>query len=85
MKIGGIVLVWVGIIALLKNMGFIEMIDWNVIWPVLLIITGSVLKHGCRGKCWGKGCGMCGGGKCEGGMMKGMGAAHTCEGPNCKH
>ena len=75
---------WVGFIALLKNTGLITTISWGIVWPVVLIIAGSMLKHGCRGKCWGKGCGMCGGNKCEGGKC-GAGNGHTCEGPNCKH
>lgn len=85
MKIGGLVVMWVGVVYLLKNMGFIEMVNWAIVWPVILIILGSAMKHGCRGMCFGKGCGWCKGGmseqKCEGGMC-GMG---KCEGGECKH
>ena len=85
MKIAGIVLVWVGVMALLKNLEIITVINWNVIWPFLLIIVGSSLKH-CRSMmhgamCKGGNCGMCAGGK------RGMGgnSEHKCEGPECKH
>jgi hypothetical protein len=76
MKIGGMVLMWVGIVALLKNMGFIEVVDWNIIWPVALIILGMLLKHHKR-------CGSCGSAVCMGGKCGGNG--HVCEGPNRKH
>jgi len=37
MKIVGIVLVWVGVVALLKSLGIIRIVDWSIIWPVLFI------------------------------------------------
>lgn len=45
MKIAGIVLVWVGVVALLKSLGIIRIVDWSIIWPVALIIVGLSLKH----------------------------------------
>ena len=71
-------MVWVGVIALLKNIGIIQVVDWRIIWPVLVIIAGFSLKH-CKSMMYG---GMCKGGKCE---MCGNGGEHKCEGPNCKH
>lgn len=69
---------WVGIVYLLRNIGIIQIVDWNIIWPVLVIIAGSSLKHckpwmmhGMGGKCGMGGCGKCGG------------DGHKCEGPDC--
>lgn len=72
---------WVGIVFFLKNTGYIETIDWTVCWPVALIIIGVMMKRGCRGMCFGKGCGMCKGDKCEGGKCEGG----KCEGGKCSH
>ncbi len=68
---------WVGIISLLRNMGFIEVIDWSIVWPVLLIVLGMILKKYKR-------CTSCNSGMCIGGMC-GKADSHVCEGPNCKH
>ena len=79
MKIVGIVLVWVGVLFFLKNNTYIDAINWNTVWPVLLIIVGSSLKYFKHGMACGMGgkCGTCAGGKC--------GGEGVCEGPNCKH
>ena len=73
MRIAGIALIWVGVIMLLRNMGIIQVVDWNIIWPVLLIIAGGSLKHFKHGmKCgMGGSCGTCGTND------------HKCEGENC--
>jgi len=81
MKIVGIILIWCGVVFFLKNNGYIDAVTWTTVWPVLLIIIGSSLKH-CRSMmhgmmCKGGNCGMCAGGKC--------GGEGKCEGPNCKH
>ncbi len=81
MKIVGIILIWCGVVFFLKNNGYIDAVTWNTVWPVILIIIGSSLKH-CRSMmhgmtCKGGNCKMCVGGKCEG--------EGKCEGPNCKH
>ena len=66
MKIAGIALVWIGVVSLLKSIGVIQIVDWSIIWPVVLIVIGSSLKF-CkysmmnRGMC---GCGKCGGADC---------------------
>lgn len=84
MKLAGLVLVFAGVLALLKNFGMI--IDWNLIWPIALIFVGLAVKHmGCRKMC---GHGMCGwgmgrwGGRgmCKGGMCEEM----ECEGGKCE-
>jgi hypothetical protein len=36
----GIILIIVGLVFLLENMGIIEEPAWNIIWPSLLIIWG---------------------------------------------
>lgn len=60
---------WVGVIYLLKNIGIIQIVDWSIVWPVLVIIAGFSLKH-CKSymmhgmMCKGGKCGMGAGGKC---------------------
>lgn len=81
MRIAGIALVWVGVVYLLRNIGIIDVINWSIVWPVLVIIAGFSLKH-CKSMmhgvmCKGGNCGMCAGGKC--------GGEGVCVGPNCKH
>lgn len=78
MKTVGIALVWIGVLYFLKNTNYIDVIDWNVVWPVILIIVGSSLKHckpwkhcGMGGKCGMSGCGKCGD------------DGHTCSGADC--
>jgi len=72
MKLAGLVLIFVGVIALLKNIGV--MVDWNLIWPIALIFVGFAVKH--VGSCKMRGMrGMCKGGSCE--EMK-------CEGGKCE-
>jgi len=36
----GPILVFIGLLFLLKNIGFLEVIQWGIIWPILIIITG---------------------------------------------
>lgn len=77
MKLAGLILIFAGVIALMKNVGFI--LSWSLIWPIALIFVGFAVKHmGCRKMCgmgrWGKGM-MCQGGKCEG---------MECEGGKCE-
>ncbi len=67
---------WVGVVALLKNMGIIEVIDWSIVWPVLLIALGMILKKYNR-------CTSCNRRICIGGMC-GKAESHTCEGQDCK-
>ncbi|MBI5400721.1 MAG: hypothetical protein HZB12_01210 [Candidatus Yonathbacteria bacterium] len=78
MKIVGIVLILVGVVAFLNNTEVIVAgMDWNTIWPLLVIIAGFALKYSKRcGKCIG---GICMGGKCE----MGKGDEHKCEGAGC--
>lgn len=83
MKIAGLVLVFAGVIALMKNAGFI--ISWNLIWPIALIFVGFAVKgmH-CGNMClmgrFGKG--MCGSSKemeCEGGTCEEEGECADCK------
>ncbi|MFA5997155.1 MAG: DUF5668 domain-containing protein [Candidatus Paceibacterota bacterium] len=74
MKVAGYALLWFGVLALMKNVGILRVVDWSVIWPVLLIVAGLSLKHCKHGM-------MCmAGGKCG---MCGKGDGHKCEGDNC--
>ncbi|MFZ2303448.1 MAG: DUF5668 domain-containing protein [Minisyncoccia bacterium] len=74
MKIAGIVLVWVGVVAFLKGLGIIRIVDWSIIWPVLLIVIGLSLKYVNHSMV----CAI--GGKCN---SCGKGDSHKCEGANC--
>lgn len=58
---GGMILIIIGVLFLLKNIGFLEGIDWNIIWPVALIAVGLNMffkKKHCMN------CGMIHGGTC---------------------
>ncbi len=67
---------WVGIVALLRSMGFIDVIDWSIVWPVLLIVAGIILKKYKR-------CTSCNSGMCIEGMC-GKADDHTCGCVACK-
>lgn len=71
-KTGGIILAAVGAVMFLYNAGFIYSLDWNIVWPVILMVIGITLSCGKRhhGSCGG--CGSCGTGD------------HKCEGATCK-
>jgi uncharacterized membrane protein len=44
--IWGSVLIVIGLVALLKNLGYITTGVWEVVWPVLLIVLGvSFIKR----------------------------------------
>ncbi|MEK7460461.1 MAG: DUF5668 domain-containing protein [Patescibacteria group bacterium] len=76
MKIIGIALVFVGVVALLKDMGFIVDFGWNTVWPLLLIILGLGLKymgHHGRGSC----------GSCKGGSCDSENTCSSCGGSEC--
>lgn len=45
----GTILVVIGLVALLKNLGFITVDVWEVVWPVLLIMLGVSLLAKKRG------------------------------------
>jgi len=88
MKLAGLVLIFAGVLALLKNVGV--MMSWSLIWPIALIFVGMAVKHiGCR-RCgmggWRKGCwwggsrGSCEGMECRGGVCEEM----ECEGGKCE-
>ena len=73
MKLVGITLFWVGIVMFLKSIGLVQIVDSSLVWAVVLIVLGSLLKHGCR---HGMKCGMMGGCK----MCKdGIGDGKVCE------
>ncbi|MCK9345326.1 MAG: hypothetical protein M0P64_04415 [Candidatus Pacebacteria bacterium] len=74
MNIAGYVLVWVGVVGLLKSIGVIRFVDASIILPVALIVVGLSLKHFKHSAicCVGGKCGFCD-------MSKG----HKCEGENC--
>jgi len=53
----GLLLILIGLIFLLKQLGILSGSVWGVIWPALLIIWGLViLTRKGKGGCW-----MCGG------------------------
>ena len=66
MKITGLILVFVGIVAFLKNTGIIFEFDWSIIWPLLLIVAGIIVKHlgSCHGCYKNASCESCKNGTC---------------------
>lgn len=53
MKIG-IILIVIGVVFLLNNLGIINGITWGIFWPVILILVGIGMLSGKRG--WGRMC-----------------------------
>lgn len=39
----GIALIVLGAIFLLKNLGFLAAINWDIIWPLVLIVVGIAM------------------------------------------
>lgn len=37
---GGIILILIGGVFLLKNMGLLEGVEWGILWPIALILLG---------------------------------------------
>ncbi len=65
MRYTGILFVVLGIVLLLKNLGFITVAIWDIIWPIAIMLFGlGVMTRGrhhlggmCGGWCKGKMCG----------------------------
>ncbi len=75
MRILGIILILGGVVSLMINYG----IGYQFILPVVAIIVGFMVKHGCgHMRCCGMGSGK--GGFCE---MKSGEGNHKCEGAGC--
>ncbi|KKU81613.1 MAG: hypothetical protein UY07_C0013G0002 [Parcubacteria group bacterium GW2011_GWA1_47_8] len=60
-KIIGGILVLVGALMFLQNIGWIAEISWGLIWSLILILIGVKFLVGYHGHYMG----MCGGGKCR--------------------
>lgn len=41
----GILLVIIGAVFLLKNLGLMAMVNWDLIWPIVLIVIGVVMIY----------------------------------------
>ncbi len=55
--LGAWLLIILGMIFLLQNLGIMPMIQWSIVWPVLLIVFGLYLlskRSGCCGWWQGK-------------------------------
>lgn len=88
MKLAGLVLIFAGVLSLLKVVGVI--LSWSVIWPIMLIFVGIAVKNArCRKMCGLRmGMGQCGKGscgsheemECEGGKCE----EGECDGEECK-
>lgn len=39
----GIALIILGAIFLLKNLGFLAMVNWDIIWPIVVIAIGIAI------------------------------------------
>lgn len=50
----GIVLIIIGLLALLNNVGYLTAETMQVVWPVTLVVVGAwmMLRRGC---CWKRG------------------------------
>ncbi len=72
----GLIVILIGAMFLLKNLGIIDMTQWSILWPIIVLLLGIsiVLRKTCR--CNGRGCAKCedtwseGGCGCECGFCK---------------
>jgi len=53
----GLIILVIGVVLLLRNLGYIDMELWNIIWPCIWIIVGLKFmlkgkKHGHKHGCW---------------------------------
>ena len=50
----GLILLVIGIVYLVKNLGFISGAAWSIIWPIILVVIGLsiVLKRKNQGFFW---------------------------------
>jgi hypothetical protein len=46
-------LIVLGTIFLLENLGLIPMLDWSIVWPILLILAGGYMMKKRNGDCCG--------------------------------
>ena len=60
----GLIILVIGVILLLRNLGYINMELWNIIWPSIWIVVG--LKFMLKKKKHGDSCWCCSGGDKEG-------------------
>ncbi|MBX4198097.1 DUF5668 domain-containing protein [Candidatus Parcubacteria bacterium] len=46
----GFVVMLVGVLFLFKNVGLMSELQWDIIWPVIVLLIGisMVLRHSCR-------------------------------------
>lgn len=57
----GIIVTIIGVLFLLKELGYIALVSWDLIWPVIIILVGvSMMMRRCR-TCGRMGAWHCGG------------------------
>jgi len=48
------VLIILGLIFLLENLNLIPMVNWSIVWPILMICAGLyMMKKKCGDSCYG--------------------------------
>ncbi len=59
----GLLIILVGTLFLLKDLGLLVNMDWGLIWPLIIIMIGLSMVSSKSGKkcawCWGKKCDHC--------------------------
>ncbi len=60
----GLIIILVGTLFLLRNVGILFDMDWGLLWPLIIILVGlGMLKDGSGHKgwctCWGGQCDKC--------------------------
>jgi len=46
----GLLTILVGVVFLLKNLGYITAVDWGIVWPIIFIYIGITMIT--RDRCW---------------------------------
>jgi len=56
----GIIVILVGVVFFLKNLGYLAVVSWDLIWPLIVVIVGiGMISRRC------KNCGMWGCHRCD--------------------
>lgn len=75
----GLIVILVGILFFFKNIGLINNISWDILWPVIVMLIGIAMVLRRRCGCGGWGCKWCK--WCKGVNYHGMdmGMKNTCD------
>ncbi len=83
----GLIVILVGVLFFFKNLGLINNISWNILWPIVVMLIGisMVLRRRCGCGGWGcKWCKWCRGSSHLDHDMEGIKNICSCDCNSCK-